>query len=210
MHVYAGDAQARQGGGFAIDGAGPGDRNAEFVFGFPGRDLVMGARVHIRVHPDRDWSGDAPGLRDGGDGVQLGLGFHVEAEDLFIQPQRDLPRCLANARESDALPRHASGAGAAQFAFGDHIHAGAQLRERLQHRLIGIGFHGEADQRVQVRKGVGEDLVVSAQRRGRIAIERRLDTVCDQGKGYILRMEDAVAIGEMMHGLRSIREAGRG
>ena len=96
MHVDASDAQARQGGGLLIDSAGARDRDAKLVLGFAGRNLVMGARVHIRVHADRDRRGDAFTLRDGRDGLQLGLGLNVEAQDLFIKPQRDFPRGLAD------------------------------------------------------------------------------------------------------------------
>ena len=49
------------------------------------------------------------------------------------------------------------------------------LRQRRDHRLVGIRLHGVADERRHVGEGAGEHLVVPLQRRGRIAIERRAD-----------------------------------
>ncbi len=49
---------------------------------------------------------------------------------------------------------------APQLAFRDDVGAGAQLGQRLQHRLVGIGLHRIADHRVEVGEGVAEHAVV--------------------------------------------------
>ena len=83
---------------------------------------------------------------------------------------------------------------------GHHVGAGAELGQRLDHRLVGIRLHGVADERVHVGEGAGEHLVVALQRRGRIAIERRADRLREIDEIDRLGVQDAVAIGEMVHG----------
>ena len=71
--------------------------------------------------------------------------------------------------------RDAGGQRAAQLAFRDHVGAGAELGQRLQHRLVGIGLHGVADQRVEPGERLGKHGEMARQRRRRIAVERRAD-----------------------------------
>ena len=83
--------------------------------------------------------------------------------------------CLADAGEHDLVRRDAGGAGAQQFAPGDHVGAGPEPRQRRDHGLIGIRLHRVANERIDVGEGTGEHAIVPLQRRGRIAIERRAD-----------------------------------
>ena len=53
--------------------------------------------------------------------------------------------------------------------------AGAELAEKLDDGLVGIGLHGVADQRVEARERLAEDVEMARQRRGRVAIEGRAD-----------------------------------
>ncbi len=108
-------------------------------------------------------------------------------------------RGLADAGEHDLVGGNAGGQRALELAAGDDVGAGAELRQRGDHRLVGIRLHGVADQRVDVGEGVGEDLVVPRQRRGRIAIERRADGCRERVETDRLGVQHAVAIGEVMH-----------
>ena len=76
------------------------------------------------------------------------------------------------------------------------------LAKRGDHRLVGIRLHGVADQRVHVGEGAGEHLVVPRERRGRIAIERRSDRGGERVEIHRLGVQHAVAISEVVHGLR--------
>ena len=91
---------------------------------------------------------------------ELGLGFHVDAEDAGIDRGGELVRGLADAGEHDLLGRHAGGERALQFAAGDDVGAGAEPRQRCDHRLVGIRLHGVADERGHVGEGVGEHPVM--------------------------------------------------
>ena len=82
---------------------------------------------------------------------------------------------LADAGEHDLVRRNAGGQRPLQFAAGHHVGAGAELRQRAQHRLVGVRLHGVAHQRLLAGEGVGEHPVVTLQGRGRIAIEWRAD-----------------------------------
>ena len=132
---------------------------------------------------------------------EFGLGFDVDAEDVGGQRRAQLGLGLADAGEQDLVRRNAGRQRALQFAAGHHVGAGAELRQRAQHRLVGIRLHGVADQRLLAGKGLGEDAVVALQRRGRIAIERRADGIREFGQVDRLGVQHAVAIVEVIHGV---------
>ena len=117
-----------------------------------------------------------------------------------VDGERELARGLADAGEHDLLRRDAGGARAQQFAFGDHVGAGAEPGERRDHRLVGVGLERVADERVDVGEGAGEHPVVPLQGRARIAVERGADRLGQRDQIDGLGAEHAVAIGEVMHG----------
>ena len=119
--------------------------------------------------------GAALGGGDRGEQLELRLGFDIDAENALIDRKRQFARGLADAGEHDLVRRNAGGARAQQFAFGDDVGAGAELRQRRDHGLVGIRLHGVADQRIDIGEGAGEHLVVPLDGRARIAIERRPD-----------------------------------
>ena len=59
-----------------------------------------------------------------------------------------------------------------------------------QHRLVGVGLHGVADERALAGEGLGEHAVVALERRGGIAIERRADLGRELRKAHVLGVED--------------------
>ncbi len=183
-----------------IDGARAADRDAELVLGLAGRDLGVGLGVDVGIDAHRDVGGAALAGGDRRQQLELGLGFDVDAEDAFIDRERELARGLADAGEHDLVRRDAGRARAHELAFRHHIGAGAERGERLDHRLVGIRLQGVADERRHVGEGAGEHLVVARQRRGRIAIERGADRLREVDEIDRLGVQHAVAIGEMMHG----------
>ena len=156
--------------------------------------------VHVGVDAQRDAGGAAKAGGDLAQGVQLGLGLHVEAEDALAQREGHLVPRLADAGEDDAVGRHAGGQRAAQLALRDHVHAGAQPRQGGDHGLVGVGLDGVADQRVEAGEGLLQHPVVPLQRGGGIAIERRAHLGGDARQAHVLRVEDTTAVGEMVHG----------
>ena len=118
--------------------------------------------------------------------------------------ERELARGLADAGEHDLLRRNAGRERALQLAARHHVGAGAEPRQRRDHRLVGIRLHGVADERRHVGEGLGEDAVVPLERRGRIAIERRADGLRRAREIDLLGVQHAVAIGEMVHGDSSV------
>ena len=112
-------------------------------------------------------------------------------------------RGLAEPGEHDLVGGDAGQPRALELAAGHHVGAGAELGQRLDHRLVGIRLHGVADERVHVGEGAGEHLVVPRQRRGRIAIERRADARRQRVETDRLGVEHAVAIIEVMHRARA-------
>ncbi len=200
MHVDADDAHALELRGAGIDFARAADRNAEFVLGLAGRDLGVGLRIDIGIDADRNVGGAALGRGDAGEQFELRLGFDIDAENVLLDGERQFARGLADAGEHDLVRRHAGRARAQQFAFGDDVGAGAEPRQRRDHRLVGIRLHGVADQRVDIGEGAGEHFVVPLDGRARIAIERRADGVRQRSEIDRFGVEHAVAIGEVMHG----------
>jgi hypothetical protein len=56
-------------------------------------------------------------------------------------------------RKTGSSRRDAGGQRAAQFAFRNHVDAGSEFGQRLQHGLVGIGLHRVADHRVDIGEG---------------------------------------------------------
>ena len=87
--------------------------------------------VNIRVYAQRYRRRPALCGRDLRNALKLGLGFDVETENAVVDRQGNLAIGLADARESHPLAGNARGAGAAQFTFRDHIHAGTSLASKV-------------------------------------------------------------------------------
>jgi hypothetical protein len=136
---------------------------------------------------------------DLGQQCELGLRLDIDAEDAFVDGERELGRGLADAGEHDLVGRDAGRARALQFTAGDDVGAGAELRQGAQHGLVRVRLHGVADERIDVGEGAGEYLVVTRQRRRRIAIERRADLGRERVEPDRLGVQRAVAIFEVMH-----------
>ncbi len=69
--------------------------------------------------------------------------------------------------------------------------------------LVGVGLHRIADEGIDIGEGLREHRVVALERCRRIAVEGRADGPGNVGNGHILGMEDAIAIVEVVHGIRS-------
>jgi hypothetical protein len=108
-----------------IDLARAADRNAEFVLGLAGRDLVVRLGVDIGIDAHRDVRPPALRRCDLRQQCELRLGLDVDAENAFVDRQRELGRGLADAGEHDLLRRDAGGARTLQFTAGDDVGAGA-------------------------------------------------------------------------------------
>ncbi len=83
-------AHALELGGMGIDVARAADRNAEFVFRLAGRDLGVGLRIDVGIDADRNVGGAAFGRGDRGEEFELRLGFDVDAENAFVDRERQL------------------------------------------------------------------------------------------------------------------------
>ena len=207
VHVDAGDGDAGQLGGLGVEARGVLEGHAELVLGLAGRDLGVRLGVDVGVDAEGDRGGAAEARRDLAQGLELGLGLHVEAEDALLQRIGHLRARLADAGEDDLVGGDAGGAGAAQLALRHHVHAGAEARQRGDDGLVGVGLDGVADQRVETGEGLLQHAVVPLQRRRRVAIEGRADLLGDAGEAHALRMEGAADIAEVVHVSGS---AGRG
>jgi hypothetical protein len=150
------------------------ERHAELVLRLAGGDLVVGLGVDVGIHAEGDASVASACIRHGAQRAQLCLRFHVERENAGLKRERHLLFGLADAREGDPLWRHADGERPAELAFGNDVHASPELGQGGEHAEIGVGLDGVADERALVRsEGFGEHPIVTLERCGRIAVERR-------------------------------------
>ena len=151
------------------------------------------------IDAQRDMGGAALLLRDRGQQFELRLGLHVDAQDAFVDRERKLVRGLADAGEHDLVRRNAGRARALELAFRDHVGAGAEPRQRLDHGLIRVRLHGVADERAHIRERLREHLIVPLDRRGGIAIERRADRLRQIDEIDRLGVQHAGPIGKVVH-----------
>src|ERR1700735_5280769 len=111
MHVDAGDSHALQLRGARIDLTGTADRNAELVLGLAGRDLGMGTRIDVGIDANGNWNCAALSGGDRSKKFKLGFGLDVDAENAFVDGQREFARRLADTGEHDLIERNAGGPG---------------------------------------------------------------------------------------------------
>src|ERR1700751_4170946 len=81
----------------------------------------------------------------------------------------------------------------------------AELCQRAQHRLVGVGLQRITDQHPFAGKGVAEYPVMAFQRRGRIAIEGRSNRLRQFDEIHRLGVKNAVAIVEVIHGWTRVK-----
>ena len=105
----------------------------------------------------RDARDPAARRGDLGERLELRLGFDVEAENVLLERQRHFGAGLADAGKDDLVGGRAGGARAPQFALGDDVHPRAEPRQGRQHRLVGIGLHRVADERLAIGEGGAEN-----------------------------------------------------
>jgi hypothetical protein len=70
-------------------------------------------------------------------------------------------RVLPTPEKHDPLRRHAGGQRPAQLTLGHDIHSRRRVAEGRQTAWFEFALTGEADERVRVREGVGEDPVMA-------------------------------------------------
>ena len=159
----------------------------------------MGFGVDIGIDAQRDGGGAALARGDLRQQFEFRLGLDIDAQDALVHRCGEFVRRLADARKHDLGRRNAGRARTLQFAERHHVGAGAERGEGLDHRLVGIRLHGVADERAHVGERAGEDLVVTRQCRGGIAVERRADLFREVNDVHLLGVEHAVAVCEMVH-----------
>ena len=148
----------------------------------------------------------AAGGGDGRERLEFRLQLDVEAEDFLVEPEVHLGLRLADAGKDDPFARYARGPRPPKLPLADHVHAGPEPGECHQNRLVGIGLHRVADQRVLSGEGSAEHLEVPLDGGARIAIERRADLASDRGQSHVLGAQHAVAISEVMHRKRLFQQ----
>ena len=199
MHVHPVHRDSRHRRGAAAERRGAGDGDAELVAAPAGRDLVVRARVDIRVDAQRDLRRHAERRRHFRHQREFGFGLDVQLHDSVREREGDLRPHLADAGKQDVGGSDPGGERAADLALAHHVGAGAEPRQSGDHRLVGVGLHRIGDQRVAARERTGEGAVVPGERRRRIAIERRADVGGDVGEWHLLRRQLAAAPREMVH-----------
>ena len=140
--------EAGQPRGLRIDLARARQGHAELVLGEAGGNLGVGLGVDVRIDAQRDM-GALPVRRRNPEMVSSsGSELDIEAEDALVE-RGAISSPVLPTPEKVILPRDAGGARAGEFAARHHVHAGADFGEQGEHRLIGVGLHRIADQRVE-------------------------------------------------------------
>ena len=80
-----------------------------------------------------------------------------------------------------------------------HVGARSKLCKCAKHGLIGIRLHRVADERTHVGKRARKHLIVAGERCRRITIKRRSNRGGERVQIHRLGVEDAVAIGKVVH-----------
>ena len=192
-----------------VDLPGAGDRDPELVLGPAGRDLGVGPGVDVRVDADRDRRLAAAGSRDLGERLELGLRLDVEAQDAVVEGVGHLGAGLGDPGEHDPLARDSGREGPAQLARPTRC----PCRRRAPPGSRGPPGSSSPSWRSRRAHRCPRTL---PRRRGSAARGSRRNssrTACRRGRERLeadaLGVQDAVAVGEMVH-RRGVRAGGRG
>ena len=112
--------------GLLIEGLGALYWDAELVLLEARRDVRMGLRVNVRVHPYGERCPEAKAPRGAGESLELGLGLYVEAEDAGLQRELHLGDGLAYSGVDDLVGIRAGAERPLQLAAGDDVEPGAK------------------------------------------------------------------------------------
>ena len=203
MAVDAGDLDAGQAGGAAVEGQGILVGDAELVLLEAGGNIGVGLGIHIGIDPQAQGGLLAQAHGDGVEAVQLGHGLDVEAADAHFQGPGHFRFGLADAGED-----HLAGLGAGrqdpfQFAAGNDVETGAKAGEEAENAQVGVGLDGVADQAAGTGgmggQGIAELAVGGFQGGPGIDVGGRAEPGGDAAQGNGFGVQDAVFAGEEGH-----------
>jgi len=149
--------------------------DAELILFQPSRNFGVGARVDVRIDPDRDRRDPASCAGDLAQLAQLRHRLDVDLVDLGVERRLELGSGLAHPREKDPLRRHTGGESAAQLAFRDDIGTGPEAGEEAQDGEVGVGLDRIADQRPLCGESLGKTLVLGGEGSCRIEVAGSAD-----------------------------------
>ena len=149
MHVDAGDLDARQLGGAGIDLARAADRDAELVLGLAGGDLVVGLGVDVGIDAQRDMRRVRPFAAAIADSSSSSGSDSTLKQRMPASSASAISRAVLPTPENMILSGGMPAARARCSSPSETTSAPApSSRQRRDHRLVGIGLHGVADERV--------------------------------------------------------------
>jgi hypothetical protein len=176
--------------------------DAELVLGLASGDVLVGLRVHVRVHAHGGGRNDSEIAGDFVEVAQLFLALDVEGVDTLLQRVLDFRAGLADAGES-AFARVAAGLDhAEEFAGGDDVEARVFRHQQLQHGEIGVRLHGVGDLVVDLAEGGIQAPVVVADRVCRVDVEGGAVLIGEGLEIDVLAVQRAIPVGKSVHARR--------
>ena len=201
--VDAGDADAGEGCGLAIQSRRILEGDAELVLAQAGGNVGVRAGIDIRIDAQAHRRGAAERSRHRRQPPQFARRFDVEAQDAGGQRLAHLGLGLAHPGE-DHFARIAPGRDhPLQLAARHDVEAAAETREQIEDREIRVRLHGIANEVRTIAQCVLEGQKGRGQCRARIHIARRAEARGDLGQRYLFDTHHAAGLDEGVHCFRS-------
>ncbi len=183
--------------GFAVDGAGDLDVDAELVRAEAGGDVGVGLGEDIGVDAKGEAGGDVEVLCAGGEECKFGFGLDVEEQDAGGERGVDFGDLLPYPGEDGFLDGGLSGLlHAGEFPAGDDVEAGAVRGEELEDGERGVGLNGVADGVGNGGEGGLEELQAREDVSFRVDVEGRAVAVGEGGERGLVAGQGALQISE--------------
>ena len=165
-----------------------------------GGDIGMRAGIDVRVDSqgNRRNATQLPG--DVVDAIEFRFRLDIETADAGLQRLPDLAPVFARPGKNRLLRGAAGGEHAFELAPGNNVETTAKPRQHVQHREIGIGFHGEANEAVKRTQRFAIDPEMAFQRRPRVNETGCANASRDFANRDIFGEQFRAAIAEMVHG----------
>jgi len=161
----------------------------------------VGARINVRVDPQRDRRANA---HFGGHNLQalkLFSGLDVEAVHAHFQSTTHVVTGLADTGKHNLVSRAASGQHTLQLTAGHDVKTGAKTRQDIEYTQVGVGLDGETDQVRHAVQGIGVSVVLRLDVRPGIDVSRRAETLGNGRQRNTFGEQLAVPVIKSVHGV---------